>query len=254
MDVQAKVSYDATAGALVWKSSTPMSDGHVAVLQRCFDSEKDKAAVGQLARRTRKEQLGAGAQGELFKVPLLALRADGQLSMFEDQFRDVPWQLAQCDATLDEMEFRLPSADVKVGLVDVSEAGEMQASFIVETQQQLSMFDRRPATKVDLAWWMCKSIHAPDLLHGDKAAFINGMLDHLMQKRGMSLEQLADARSMLLEAAVMKIGRHRHRVMKESYQRYLLPGCETPLEVSPGICFEFRCDRRTRRRVSMRGG
>ena len=87
--------------------------------------------------------------------------------------------------------------------------------------------------------WLCKEIPSLDLLHSEKAAFLNALILKLMEKRGMTLQQLVSARFSLLDAAARKIDTYRRAALTESYQRYLQPQCSTPLEVSPDICFTF---------------
>ena len=47
---------------------------------------------------------------------------------------------------------------------------------------------RRPA--VDLVHWMCTEIRSPDLLHGDKAAFLNAMVRQLLPCHAYTTKRL----------------------------------------------------------------
>ena len=239
VDIRAKVSFDPTEKTLTWQAINPPTEAHLTVLQRCFPKEADKAAVAQLAGKAREKQLAPAAQGQLFSVPQLVLRQLGEITLFEDQFRETDWKIAQKDPNMNETEFAISTRPTQIAILDVDKAGHMETNFVAEIQQQLSMFERGPTTSVEMVSWLCKNIKSPDLLHPQKATFLNGMVQYLLDKRGMTLQQLVVSRFALLDAAARKIDTYRRTAMRESYQQFLQPQCATPLEVTPEICFTF---------------
>ncbi len=239
VDILAKISFEPSTKCLTWQAQTPPNEGHVAVLQRCFENQADKQAVTLLMAQARRVQLAPAAEGEAFKVPQLAVRDGGRVSLFEDQFREVDWKIAQRDPSLTAQEFSMPSGRTQTAVLDVDKGGHMETNFIAEVQQQLALFERGPKTIAELVYWLCKEVPSPDLVHSEKAAFLNALVVHLMEKRGMALQELVSARYGLLDAAARKIDSYRRAALTESYQRYLQPQCSTPLEVSPDVCFTF---------------
>jgi type III restriction enzyme len=220
----------------------PLGNAEKTALQTAFESEDDKLAVERLARKSRGQAAYPAALGLLLAVPQLAVRVGDQLQLFEDQFREAPWSLAERDACLSEGEFSI-SAGGQAATVDVDEAGKVrieQIEFLRELREQLSFHDlRAPRTPAELAVWLDRSIYHPDVTQTEMSLFLRRMVDRLISDRGIALEQLAPSRFRLRDAAEEKVSRHRHDALNEGYQRFLSLDCETPLEVSPEICFRF---------------
>ena len=61
----------------------------------------------------------------------------------------------------------------------------------------------------------------------------------LMSKRSIPLEQLAANRFRLRDALAQRIQRLGKAAYSAAYDQFLLPGCDTPLDVSPEVCFAF---------------
>ncbi len=61
----------------------------------------------------------------------------------------------------------------------------------------------------------------------------------LMSKRNLPLEQLAANRFRLRDAFARRIQALGRGAYSAAYDQFLLPGCKTPLDVSPEACFSF---------------
>jgi type III restriction enzyme len=224
-------------------SGPPMTLEESTALKTSVDPEKDKVAAERLARKTRGQPVHPAALGEELAVPQLAVRIAGQLEIFEDQFRDAPWNLANCDAGLSESEFILTEAPGQEALVDVDEAGKVQIEFLTELRRQLTFNDLRgPKTESELADWLDHAIEHPDITQTQSSLFLRRMVDRLVNERIYPLPEIVAARFRLRDVAKAKIERYRTSALSESYQRMLLPGATPTLEVSPDFCFQFPKD------------
>lgn len=227
---EAKIIYD----------GPPMTREEEQSLKSVLSGEEDKKAIERLARKTRGQPVHPAAMGEPLSVPHLAVRVGTQLEIFEDQFRDAPWNLAECDPRLTQEEFSIAGPAGKEAVVDVDEAGRVQVEFVQELQRKLSFLDLRgPQTASELADWLDRAIEHPDITQTQTSLFLRRMVDHLLTERGIPPPELAAARFRLRDAAKEKINRHRVQVVTASYQRMLLPDAATPIEVSPELCFQF---------------
>lgn len=209
-------------------------------LKSVLHDEEDSKAIERLARKTRGQPVYPAALGESLLVPRLAVRAGPQLEIFEDQFRDAPWNLANCDPKLTELEFSTGGAPGKEAVVDVDKAGKVQVEFVQELQRRLSFLDvRGPQTPSELADWLDRAIEHPDITQTQASLFLRRIVDHLLNERGMPFTELVAARFRLRDAAKEKIKHYRIQALTQSYQRMLLPDAANPLEVSPELSFQF---------------
>lgn len=165
---------------------------------------------------------------------------NGQLEIFEDQFREVPWKLSDRDPSLSEDEFALRESSKVVAEVDVSKEGKIEYRFVQDLHQQMTLLDLKgPQSESELAAWLDRMIKHHDIPQSDASLFFHKMIQWLQESRGFSLEQLVEMRFRLRDAAANKIGKHRQAALREAYQKCLIPGAESPLEVSPSLCFKF---------------
>lgn len=240
IDLRAKISYDGQTKTLAWTAAVPPTDAQVHVLQKCVVNETDKLAIAELGRKARQQALAPGAHGVTFSVPQLAVRDGDQLEFFEDQFRDVNWDLSKADPVLKEQEFVLPRSTTQTAIVDYNkQSGHLKADFITEVQNQLALFERSFTSPVELANWMAQKIYSPDIVPSTKSFFLHQLIKSLMDLRNYTFDQLNAARFSLTEAAANKIATHRQRALRDSFQRYLTPQAPLPVEVSANVCFEF---------------
>lgn len=224
-------------------SGSPMTVEAATALKAAVEPEQDKIAAERLARKSRGQSVCPAALGEKLAVPYLAVRVGAQLEIFEDQFRDAPWNLADCDARLSEAEFSLAGPAGDVAIVDVDQAGKVHIDFLRELRQQLTFNDLRgPKTESELAGWLDRAINHPDITQTQSSLFLRRMVDHLVSEGGIPLPEVIAARFRLRDVAKAKIDKYRAHAFSESFQRMLLPDATPSLEVSPDLCFKFSHD------------
>jgi type III restriction enzyme len=182
-------------------------------------------------------------EGVPFEIPRLAIRVDGQLELFEESFLPIEWELAKCDPTLSEDEF--PSSyPAGMGIeIYLSDEERLKQRFIGNLHAQLSLLDRATGwTANELAVWLDRNIPHRDVPQSQSSLFLRQMIDYLVDKRGILLDQIVHDRFRLRQVARAKIAHHRQTVRKEGFQRCLSPEMRPHLEVSPEYAFRFPLD------------
>jgi type III restriction enzyme len=227
-------------GAQVVYTGPPISVEAATALRTACPAPEDQTAMERLVRRSRGLPVYPAALGQSFAVPRLAVRVDERLEIFEDQFRDALWSLAECDARLGENEFRAGSGVVHTAQVDVDQAGQIRMQFISDLREQLTFHDLRgPKTIPELVVWLDRSIEHIDIAQVDTSLFLRRMVEALVNERGIPLTDLVAARFRLRDTVGMKIDEFRRRAFAQSYQRMLFTGAAVPLEVGPEKAFQF---------------
>lgn len=206
----------------------------------CFESAEAKRGVREIARQSRDGVAQANpstpARHEPIKVPLLAVRIDGNLEVFEDtHFLDVAWRLAECDSTITDAEFPLTVRGAQQGELDVTAQGRLEISFRDAVASQLSLLEGEPGwTIASLAVWLDAHIPHPDLTQSDARLFIHNAITGLLDRSRASVDQLAREKQRLRTALESKIGAHRAAQRGRAFQRALFDGGMT-VEVSDSL-------------------
>jgi type III restriction enzyme len=218
----------------------PLTTEEANSLGDAFITDEDKKSVERVYRRSWGKPVYPAAMGEKLEVPQLAVRQDGQLEIFEDQFRAAPWELADCDPYLTEGEFSLEAPLGHEARIDVDREGKSHIDFVHELAQQLSFNDvRGPKTESELATWLDQAIDHRDITQTQSSLYLRRMVDVLVYSRGLPLVELVAARFRLRDVAEKKIDSFRKAALAESYQRMLLPDAVPLVEVNPDCCFQF---------------
>jgi len=240
-NLRKKVSFRETKeGVEIIYAGPPITAQEADALKATVSDAEDKMSVERLVRKSHGQESTLAAMGKKFAVPMLAVRIDKELELFDDQFREVPWKLSNCDATLSEKDFSLPRGDERIARIDTDKEGKIEYSFISELQKQLNLFDiHGPKSEAELTIWLDQNIPHPDITQTEASLFIGKMIRLLVENRDFSLEELILNRWRLRDATEQAISHHRRQVIEQSYQLMLLPGCETPIEVDPTFCFLF---------------
>jgi len=239
-NLRKKVSLRETKeGVEIIYAGPPITAQEADALKAVISGAEDKRSVERLVRKSHGQESTPAAMGEKFAIPVLAIRIDKELELFDDQFREVPWKVSSCDAGLTERDFSL-RRDERVANIDVTKEGKIEYSFISDLEKQLILFDiHGPKSEAELTIWLDRHISHPDITQTEASLFIGKMIRLLVEERGFSLEELILNRWRLQDAAEQAISHHRRQVIEQAYQRMLLPEFETPVEVDPTFCFLF---------------
>jgi type III restriction enzyme len=239
-NLRKKVSLRETKeGVEIIYAGPPITAQEADALKAVISGAEDKRSVERLVRKSHGQESTPAAMGEKFAIPVLAIRIDKELELFDDQFREVPWKVSSCDAALTEQDFSL-RRDERIANIDVTKEGKIEYSFISDLEKQLILFDiHGPKSEAELTIWLDRHIRHPDITQTEASLFIGKMIRLLVEERGFPLEELILNRWRLQDAAEQAISHHRRQVIEQAYQRMLLPEFETPVEVDPTFCFLF---------------
>lgn len=246
-EIRDKVSWDGKHNALTFK--VPLTEYDTEVLQTAVNSEEAVKVIAQAAevsRTTAIEYFQTPAElGERFRVPQLALRMQGELQLFDDpEVLEYPWDLSPLDGVpTAEVLLQLDEA-MKVsgaGVIDVTEAGAIQTSFLPELQRDLGLA-YRPENwdEVKLASWLCRNIPEPSLTHATKMAFVLAWVTTLLKADGQSLARLNLQKFLIRNLLENQIRALRKVAVQRSYQQVLFgPDADERVAVTDDYAFEF---------------
>jgi len=242
-DTAEKVMYNARNGELTFNGV--MHDRDREALFQSVSSEAARAAVERAYRHLRGQAItptGAPAErGEVFSIPVLAVRQGEFFEQFEEtHFLEKPWELSKCDASLSEAEYASRRPEGQRGEISITATGRIEARFVSDLQQQMILLATDQGWTVgELVHWLDRAIPHPDIVPTESGLFLARLVRGLMEERDFTLEQLVHDKYRLKQAAAAKIDAHRQRAHREAYQALLLPDSETPMVVTPGVCFTY---------------
>lgn len=234
-----KLRYDELASAIV--VSAPLTQYDREALSAAFSSEIGHTVVEQVFVQSQRvvDKRSPAERGTKFSVPMLAYRQDDLLSPFEEShFLEHTWRLAQQDPALTEGEYALRQGSVQRAAIDIGDRHTVQIKFMAELHEQMRMLaSDRDWTEADLISWLDRTISHPDITFAQSTAFITAAVQKLQGERNVALAQLVHDKYRLRQAVAAKIDTHRQAARNQAYQQLLLP--ESPLEVTPELCFTY---------------
>lgn len=246
-DTAAKVSFDPVSMTL--KFSGEMSN---ADRQALAHGIPDQAAVEKLVRQYEGYEssarasgvspihLSAADRGEVFSVPLLAIKQGNLFEPFENtHFTEEPWSLAKKDALLTESEFASTREQGKVGQLDIGKDGVVVQSFLEELRERQLVLISEHWDVGQLIAWLERYIPHVDLETVDLHHFLERMIRSLMDERSLSLDFLVHNKIQLRAAVEAKIAIYRASEHKQAYNM-LFAADPKPFAVSPDLCFTYR--------------
>jgi type III restriction enzyme len=132
--------------------------------------------------------------GEKASIPLLGYRQSGFFDVFnETMLLDADWEIDSFDACLTEKEFDRDADAMRRGLLLISRQDEKVHQDPCERlDAQLALFSLRGGQDAegDLVGWLDANLPFPYADRGQKVAWVNAAVTHLLQARGFSLEEL----------------------------------------------------------------
>lgn len=245
-ELRERVTFDPQTSTLTVTKALTEQDK--AALEQCFTMPEAKKAVETLYHashgRAVKVEAAPAPRGP-FRVPMLAIRVDGQLELFEEgHFLDTAWRLSECDADLSEADFPSEYVGGTRGEIDVTDQGKVEVHFVDQIHRQLRLLGIEPGWDVaGLTNWLDRQIPHLDIVRTESTLFIHRVLTGLIESRGLTIDQLAGQKFRLRTAIAGKIDQHRRAAAVQAFQRVLFSAEAEPVEVGPEICFDFAEDR-----------
>lgn len=243
----AKMQYDERTKSLIVRQQ--LDPEEAALLLAMLPVSVVEPGIKEVIKRITRPQpilpvLSPAERGEILSIPQLVVRHDKQLDLFEETaFLDNSWNLSKCDPLLTKSEYsgqRFGGTEIEY---DVTDKGKLKAEFINDLQYAMTLFATDQGwTPAELVYWLDRAIPHPDITFTESNAFLSKLVMKLMdsdEMRGFTLDQLVMDKYHLRDAVANKIQFHRFEARKNAYNLFLLPDCETPLEVHPEICFTY---------------
>ncbi|HPF99074.1 MAG TPA: DEAD/DEAH box helicase family protein [Kiritimatiellia bacterium] len=223
-----------------------LTEQDVKNLRAVLSTEKGKAAVDAIYKVSKrlapKRRVSFAEQGELFSIPVLALRDGDLFEQFEEtHFREIEWNLSKCDPVLPEADFPSVREKGHLGEIDITDGGQLKAKEFVDSLQiQIAAIEAESGwTVAQLVNWLDKKIPHPDVSLTDAGIYIAGVVRYLIEQRQLPLDFLARDKYRLRSAIEKKIDEHRQDAHKSAFQLFLQPDLAKRLVVTPEQCFTF---------------
>lgn len=192
-------------------------------LEGAFQTGEGKETVRKALAKLRGEHLvpekTPSERGETFAVPLLAIRQGSIFEPFEEtHLLQGEWRLLDHSFELSEAEFSKPSVRAQGGRIVLKDE-HVRFEHIEQIEHQLALLDYQ--NNHDQMWlvsWLERNIHEESIIPDEKAAFLNGAVTRLMERRDFTIEELLYAKFRLREALEHKIQEAKRGAMKSVYQ------------------------------------
>jgi type III restriction enzyme len=178
-----------------------------------------------------------------FSIPVLAIKQGDLFEQFEKtHLLEYPWSLKNCDYKLTETEYSGKREKGSLGEIGLDDKGNLAVEFLDKLANDVLLFDSETNwTDTELAIWLDKNITHSDISANEAIAFILGAARSLISDRNLKIELLALDKLKLRQAVENKIDFYRLQAQRKAYQS-LLFGADSPIQVSPELCFSFRPD------------
>jgi type III restriction enzyme len=240
----AKVGLDADGTVVVTET---LDDQDLEALKTCFTGERGRQAVDRAFKEAPHmyDPRSPAQRGEVFSLPVLAYR-QGELPLepFEETHFQRMLYLSGRDATLTEAEFPAEGPGTQQAQIDVTEDSQIKVEFLSALQQQIRLLASDQGWEVtDLVHWLDQTIpRHHNITHAESSAFLNKLVQSLIDERGFTLDHLVHNKYRLRAAVVGKIRDHLRTARDEAYQPFL--DLDTsPLLVTPECCFTYDPER-----------
>ncbi|MDH4163279.1 MAG: DEAD/DEAH box helicase family protein [Nitrospirota bacterium] len=193
------------------------------VFQTPEGKESIRLALVRLKTPAAPRQKTPSEQGELFRVPLLALRQGDLWEPFEEtHLLQGEWRLLDFPCEVTETEFKKPQLAAQGGRFFIREES-IKFEYIDNIEAQLALLDIAIGwDQVQLVSWLERNIPDESILPDEKAAFLDKAVSWLITTRGFSLEELSYAKFRLRAVLENKITEAKQQAMAGIHQQMLL--------------------------------
>ncbi len=143
--------------------------------------------------------------GESATVSLLSYRQGKLFDYFDETpLLDAEWEISDFDPKLSENDFARDEEAMRRASLTISELERVQCDVYEKLDSQLALFDlERGWSQVELVNWLDGNIQFIYAERDQKVAWINEVVSHLIENRGLSIEELA-YRKFRLRGAVQR--------------------------------------------------
>ena len=231
------VTWNADAKTL--RIERPLNTEQEAALIAVFADTKTKAAVAeacsQRAGRTAAlpaRKLSPSQRGEVFAVPVLAVKQGDFYHQFEADDLDahISWSLSESDA--DITGFLIPNEQRGIR-IDITDNEKLQQDFIPLNDAQQQLLQSSSAWPVGkLVDWLDRSFAHPDLTEAETGIYLTRAIGKLIDDRKFTLESLTAHRHRLAKAVADKLKNLRKEARRKALEDFLFSDASAPVFVS----------------------
>lgn len=164
-------------------------------------------------------------QGETLVLPRLAWsQGDWVCDLDEAPVLEGTLPLADVDGLLDDATFPREVETLQRARLGLGEAGKLRLDPVERLNVQMGLFGVRESASVeDLLWTLERDLSAPDIDPDELAAWLSGVLRHLQEVRGFTIDELAYRRARLRDALQARLATVRQNGLRQRFLALLEP-------------------------------
>lgn len=219
--IENKLDVSPEAGSLTLRGtwSTGEQDALKAALPAGAMVQAVEQAFAVLRSPAAPRERSPSEKGDRFTLPLLAWHRDEWFGELDDAPElEGTVALSEVDGLLDETAFPRQFEELQRKRLEVSEQGKIRLGSLERLQVQMNLVGvREAASEIDLAWWLERRLSADDLEPAELAAWLSGVLRHLVDSRGFPLDELAFRKSGLRDVLAARIDSARSGGYKQRF-------------------------------------
>ena len=131
--------------------------------------------------------------GESAKVPLLSYRQGKLFDIFDEgPLLDADWEIADFDAKLSDSDFAHDEEAMRRASLTISQLEKVQCDVYDKLDSELALFDLEKGWEItDLVYWLDRNIPFVYADRDQKVAWINESVNYLLDKRDLTVDELA---------------------------------------------------------------
>lgn len=132
-------------------------------------------------------------QGISVKVPLLGFTQHSFFDVFDETpLLDANWEITEFDPELTESEFTKDLTAMRRASLTISQLEKIECDVYDKLDSQLALFGTESGWTVNnLIYWLDRNLPFHYAERDQKVAWLSAAMDHLIEKRGFSLDELA---------------------------------------------------------------
>lgn len=234
------------AEARILRIERPLSDEQEAALVASFADENTKALVASACQRragnvltTTTRSQSPSQRGEIFEVPVLALKQGDFFRQFEadDIDEHISWSLADANAELPG--FLVPTEQRAIK-IDITDAETLQQDFIPLNDAQQQLLQTSASWPVgQLVYWLDRSFSHMELTEAETGIYLTRVLGKLMDERRFTPEALTSHRYRLAKAISEQVKTLRKEACEKVLEELLFSSASAAVYVTPAATHRF---------------
>lgn len=223
--LESKIEIAPEAGTITIKGN--FSAKQAEALENIFQTTEGKATIREALVRLKAPHAARkktpSELGELFRVPLLAVKQGDLWEPFEEtHLLQGDWRLLDYPCEPGESELKKPQLTAQGGRFLVREES-IKFEYFDNVEAQLAAFDYQSGwDQVELVSWLDRNITDESILPDEKAAYLDKAVTWLIKTRGFTLDELVYLKFRLRAVLEDKIKSAKRLAMGRIHQAMLL--------------------------------